>query len=133
MANDPTALPGAAAPWYTSAVQKAQLTTSIGALVALSPKLGSLIGVKTSAEAAVWVESVAGAFTVIAPIAGMIWRALSKLQPLTWTKAKAEVHPATIAAEAAASAPHVATVDPITQPVPAKPPTPVPGKPWGKP
>jgi hypothetical protein len=100
----PPVLPGAAAPWYTSAVQRAQLSTAIGAVVALSPRLGALIGIKTSADAAAWVECLAGTFTVIAPIAGMVWRAVSKLQPLTWTRAKADTHPGTIAAERAAAA-----------------------------
>jgi hypothetical protein len=120
----PPVLPGAAAPWYTSAVQRAQLSTAVGALVALSPKLGTLIGVQTSAQAAMWVESVAGAFTVIAPILGMIWRAVSKLQPLTLTRGNADVHPATIAAERAAAV--ITPVFPVTPGVSHAPPPPPP-------
>jgi hypothetical protein len=85
-------------PWYQSAVQRAQLSTAIGGLVALSPKIGNLIGVHTSDQAAAWVESVAGAFTVLAPIIGMFWRAFSKIQPLAWSKRLAAKHPANIAA-----------------------------------
>jgi hypothetical protein len=129
--SDPTTLPGAAAPWYTSAVQKAQLTTAIGALIALSPKLGTLIGIKTPADIAMWVESLAGAFTVGAPIFGMIKRALSKLQPLTLTQAKADAHPATIAAETAVSPPRAILPDPVTTPLPPINQAPIPGKPWG--
>jgi hypothetical protein len=98
--DTPAPLPGAAVPWYTSAVQRAQLTTAIAGLVALSPKIGNLIGVHSSAEAAQWVESIAGIYGVAAPLIGMLWRARSKLQPLTLTQARADVHPATLAAAA---------------------------------
>jgi hypothetical protein len=102
--TQPAALPGAAAPWYQSAVQKAQVSTAVAALVALSPKLGNLIGVHSSVEAAAWVETVAGIYAVASPLVGILWRARSKLQPLTLTRARAEVHPATIAAIAKADA-----------------------------
>lgn len=98
----------AAAPWYTSPVQKAQVVAAVSALVALSPKLGKLIGVNTHTEAAAWVETIFGFITLVAPILGALWRARSQLQPLTLTQAKADAHPATIAvvtAQAAAATP----------------------------
>jgi hypothetical protein len=110
----PTTLAGAAAPWYTSSVQKAQIVSIVSALVALSPKAGKLIGVNTPAEAAVWVETVFGFITLVAPILGSIWRARSKLQPLTLTKGNAEVHPATLAAEAVAAAAPPVFVPPVS-------------------
>ena len=115
--SDDTPLSGAAVPWYTSAVQRAQLSTAIAGLVALSPKLGNLIGVHSSAQAAQWVESIAGIYAVAAPLVGMLWRARSKLQPLTLTQARADVHPATIAAIASPE---------VTQPPLASPAQPAP-------
>lgn len=112
---------GAAVPWYQSPVQRAQVVAMVSALVALSPKLGKLIGVNTPADAAVWVETVFGFITLVAPIVGTIWRARSKLQPLTLTQAKADVHPATIAAEKAAVA--------AAYPLPIPPAAAVPGVP----
>lgn len=90
----------AAVPWYTSPVQRAQVTAALSALVALSPKLGKLIGINTPADTEAWVEGVFGAITLLAPIAGTIWRARSQLQPLTLTKAGAAAHPATVAVTA---------------------------------
>jgi hypothetical protein len=83
-------------PWYQSPVQRAQVTAAVSAVIALFPKVGGLIGVKTPDDIAVWVESVFGAVTVAAPILGAIWRAKSKLQPLTLTKAAAAAHPAAV-------------------------------------
>jgi hypothetical protein len=119
--STPIPVSAPALPWYQSPVQKAQVVAAVSALVALSPKIGSLVGIKTPAEASAWVESLFGAITFIAPILGTIWRARSALQPLTLTKAGAAAHPATVAATVAAM--------PVSQPAaPAVDPT----KPWGK-
>ena len=105
MIEDTTTSPptpvAAAAPWYTSQVQKAQVAAAVSALVALSPKVGAWLGVKTPADVSAWVETVFGFITLAAPLIGTVLRARSKLQPLTLTKAKAAAHPATIAAVAA--------------------------------
>ena len=122
--STPTPVPAPAVPWYQSPVQKAQVVAAVSALVALSPKLGSLVGIKTPAEASAWVESLFGAITFVAPILGSIWRARSKLQPLTLTKAGAASHPATVAAEVAAM--------PVSQHPATTAPTVDPTKPWGK-
>lgn len=93
-----------AAPWYTSPVQKANIAGAIAALVTLSPKLGQVLGIASPGAAATWVETVFGFITLVAPILGGIWRARSKLQPLTLTQKAADAHPANIAAAAAVQA-----------------------------
>jgi hypothetical protein len=92
--NDPAPLPGVAAPWYTSQVQKAQVVSAVTALIALFPKAGTLLGIKTPDQVAVWVESIFGIATLAAPLVGILWRSRSKLQPLAWTKARAAATPA---------------------------------------
>lgn len=87
-------LPGVPTPWYTSQVQKAQVVSAITALIALFPKAGALVGIKTPDQVAIWVESIFGIATLAAPIVGIIWRAASRLQPLTWTKKAAAAAPA---------------------------------------
>jgi predicted lipid-binding transport protein (Tim44 family) len=137
-----------AVPWYQSKVQISQVAALVSAGVALSPKLGKLIGVNTPAEAMIWVETVFGFIALVAPILGTIWRAKSKLQPLTFTQAAADVHPATIAAKVNAQNARTAAADVAAQqkkapvgatpnptvPLPAAPtasPPVTPGKPWG--
>lgn len=100
---DPVPVQVAAIPWYQSPVQKAQITSAVSALIALSPKIGKFIGVSTPADAAVWVETIFGFITLMAPIIGSVVRAKSAIQPLTLTKAAAAVHPQTVAATAASA------------------------------
>lgn len=90
----PTPLPGITVPWYTSPVQKAQAVSAVTAMIALFPKLGTLLGIKTPDQIAIWVETIFGVATLIAPIVGVFWRASSKLQPLAWTKSRAATTPA---------------------------------------
>jgi len=108
----PPVLPGAAAPWYTSSVQIAHIVTALSALIALSPRIGNAIatlmgstGPVTNAALQTWVETLGGIVAFISPIVGSFFRAHSKLQPLTLTQGNADVHPATIAAERAATLP----------------------------
>jgi hypothetical protein len=82
----PTPLPGVAVPWYQSAVQKAQMVSAVTGAIALFPKLGTFLGIHTPEQIATWVETIFGFATLAAPIVGMVWRAASHLQPLTWTK-----------------------------------------------
>lgn len=117
--------PVPAVPWYQSSVQKAQVAAAVSALVALSPKIGQALGIATPAAAAAWVETIFGAITLIAPIVGSILRARSALQPLTLTQGKADVHPATIAAERAAAAAD-APLFKVNPGVPHVPPPPAP-------
>jgi len=109
MSDDPVVpLPGVAVPWYTSQVQKAQVVSAVTALIALFPKAGALIGIKTPDQVAAWVEGVFGFATLVAPIVGIIWRATSRLQPLTLSKKAAAAAPA-IPIQAT---PPVAVIDP---------------------
>lgn len=119
--------PVPAIPWYQSPVQKAQIASLLAALVALSPKIGQVIGISTPGAAAAWVENIFGAITLLAPLIGTILRARSKLQPLTLTQGKADVHPATIAAEraAAVSTPVFPATGVPHAPPPPPPPAPV--------
>lgn len=119
--------PVPAIPWYQSPVQKAQIASLLAALVALSPKIGQVIGISTPGAAAAWVENIFGAITLLAPLVGAILRARSKLQPLTLTQGKADVHPATIAAEraAAVSTPVFPATGVPHAPPPPPPPAPV--------
>lgn len=119
--------PVAAIPWYQSPVQKAQIAALLAAMVALSPKIGQVLGITTPGAAAAWVENIFGAITLLAPLVGTILRARSKLQPLTLTQGKADVHPATIAAErAAAIESPVFKVNPGVPHAPPSPPPPAP-------
>jgi uncharacterized membrane protein len=129
----------AAAPWYTSPVQKAQVVSLVSALIALSPKIGHFLGIKTPADVQLWVESLFGFFTIVAPIVGTIMRARSPLQPLTLTQKAADEHPATEADAAQAKVneqnAHTAALVIAAQRRKASQPTPPsidPTKPWGK-
>ena len=87
-------VPGVAIPWYRSPVQQAQAVSAVTALIALFPKVGAVLGIHTPDQVAIWVESVFGIATLLAPIVGIIWRAGAQLQPLTWTKKAAAAAPA---------------------------------------
>jgi hypothetical protein len=106
-----------AVPWYSSPVQKAQVVSAVTAAVALFPKAGALVGIKTPADIATWVEIIFGIATLVAPVVGSVWRARSTLQPLTLTQKKADI---------ANAAPLVTTVDTGTisdpKPLPEKKP-----------
>lgn len=87
----------AALPWYRSPVQIAQVTSAVSAVIALFPRVGQVLGWTTPGEISNGVTVIFGAITVLAPVYGMIKRAASKLQPLTFTKAGADSHPNTVA------------------------------------
>lgn len=89
-----------AVPWYQSKVQIAQITSLVSAFIALFPKIGAALGLKTSDEINTTITTVFAFIAVAAPLVGTIFRAKSTIQPLTLTQAKADVHPATVAAEA---------------------------------
>lgn len=108
-----------AVPWYTSPVQKAQITAAVSAFLALSPKVGNWLGWKTPIDVQVGMETVFGFITFIAPIMGSLWRAKSALQPLTLTQAKADAHPATIAAVSSTTQGPVHAQPPPNAPAPA--------------
>src|ERR1700679_2231959 len=93
MSAAPTPLPGVTVPWYQSAVQKAQVVSAVTALIALFPKMGAVLGIKTPSEVATWVETIFGFATLAAPIVGIVWRAASHLQPLKWSKKAAAITP----------------------------------------
>lgn len=123
----PNAVPGPAIPWYQSPVQKAQIIAAIAALVALFPRLGTLLGWTTPEAVRTGMEAFFGFAALAAPVIGTILRARSKLQPLTLTQGNADVHPATIAAERAERvAATVTPVFPVTSGVPHAPPPPAP-------
>src|ERR1700678_4401232 len=86
-----------AQPWYTSRVQISQVTAAVSAVIALFPKVGQLLGWTTPGDISNGVTLIFGAITVLAPIYGSIKRGASNIQPLTLTKAGAEVHPNTLA------------------------------------
>lgn len=89
----------AAAPWYTSKVQITQVVTLISALCAISPKVAKTFGLNSLTDIQTTVEAVFGTIAFLAPVIGTWFRAKSPLQPLTLTQAKADAHPATIAAQ----------------------------------
>jgi hypothetical protein len=124
----PSTLP--AQPWYTSAVQKSQVTAAISALLALSPKLGSLLGLNTPVEVQAAVEAVFGVIALIAPVIGSILRAHSTVQPLTLTQKGADTHPTNLAVGANAppsTPPPIVASAPsaIIPPDPTRPPHPL--------
>lgn len=90
-----------AIPWYRSPVQVSQVTTVVSALLAISPKAAGLLGLTTPDQIAAAVQAVFGAVAILAPLVGSVLRARSSIQPLTFTKAGADSHPATMAAIAA--------------------------------
>jgi hypothetical protein len=118
--STPNPVPAPAAPWYTSKVQIAQITALVSAFVAISPKVGNALGLKTAADVQTAVEAIFGAIAVVAPLVGTIFRAKSPLQPLTLTQSAAAAHPATVAA-----------ATPAIVPIPPAAP-PAPGSSWGK-
>jgi hypothetical protein len=123
----------AAIPWYRSPQTIGLITTFVAAAVALFPKAGAALGLTSPTAISTAVSNIAGIVAMIAPVVGTIVRAKQTSgQPITLTQAAADVHPATIAAIAAATSSTPAPFNPgVTQPVPIKPPTPVPGHPWG--
>jgi hypothetical protein len=90
---------GAAAPWYTSKVQIAQVVTLLSALTAMSPKIAATLGLTSLAAIQSTVEAVFGTIAFIAPLIGTWFRSKSPMQPLTLTQAGADAHPATIASK----------------------------------
>jgi hypothetical protein len=93
-----------AVPWYQSPVQLAQTTAFVSAALALFPKIAASLGLETPDKVSNAVTVVFSCAAVVAPLLGMVLRAKSTIQPLTLTAAKADAHPATIAAAAKASA-----------------------------
>jgi len=89
-----------AAPWYSSPVQISQITAAVSGVLTVFPQLANLIGLTDSTK-------ITAAVTVAAAVAGAVFRARSKIQPLTLTKAKANSHPATVVADARANASNV--------------------------
>lgn len=81
-----------AAPWYTSPVQISQITAAISGVLTVFPQLANLVGLTDTTK-------ITAAVTVVAAVAGAIFRARSKIQPLTLTQAKADNHPATVVAD----------------------------------
>lgn len=101
----PAPQPGSTAiPWYRSPQQISNVTAAVSALIALFPKVGQALNLSNASDVSTAVTIVFGAIAVIAPGVGTALRARSKLQPLTLTKAAAEVHPVTLAAEKTAAA-----------------------------
>jgi hypothetical protein len=91
-----------ALPWYRSPQQIGLVTTAASAFIALFPKVGQLLGWTSPGDVANGVTAFFGAIAIIAPIIGTFIRARSPVQPLTLTASSAEVHPATLAANATA-------------------------------
>jgi uncharacterized membrane protein len=121
---DPVTTPTVGAiPWFKSPVQIAQVTSLLSAAIALFPKLGTWLGIKTPDDVTTLVQTTFGFIALVAPIVGTIMRARSTIQPLTLTQTAADNHPSTIKAEATASAVHTDPVSPSTTPT---------SKPWGK-
>lgn len=90
-----------AIPWYKSQQQLALIATAISAIVAIFPKAGAAFGINTTSDVQSTVSTIAGFLTLIIPVISGIARKYSKVQPLTATQAGADVHPATLAANAA--------------------------------
>ena len=112
MASDPNTV--GAAPWYQSPVQITQITTFISAVIAMFPKWGVAMGLETPEKINTAVTATFGFIAVIAPFVGMVLRAKSTIQPLTLTQGKADIHPATLMANANTTA-GTATTSTTTQ------------------
>jgi hypothetical protein len=88
----------AAIPWYQSPVQRAIVVTLITSGVAVAPKIGFALGLKSPGD----VENAVSFFFQLISIATGLYayyqRKHSKLQPLTTTQAQADVHFATLSA-----------------------------------
>jgi len=128
--------PAPAAAWYTSKVQITQIATTLFALVGAFPIIGKWLHLNSMTDALAAVSAVAALAAIVSPLVGTFIRARSPLQPLTLTKAGAEVHPQTQAAvftaglqpdQASAVQHPVAGYIPVTQPILKIDPT----KPWG--
>lgn len=86
-----------AIPWYQSKVYIGALVTLLSSLASLAPKLFIAMGLATPDAITTFVNA---AFQIIAVVAGMytlVKRKNSPIQPLTLTKAAAEIHPNTVA------------------------------------
>lgn len=126
--TDPTPdpAPAPAAAWYTSPVQLAQVTSLMATAVALFPNVAARFGLKTSDDVQHLVALIAGVAGFAVNVYGIYKRAQSKLQPLALTQAKADAHPANVAAAATA-----VVAEAAKQPAPVTI-QPTPGTPWGK-
>lgn len=96
--TDPNTL--GAAPWYQSPVLISQVTGLVSAVIALFPKWGEALGIKSAEQANSAVTTVFAFLAVAAPLVGSILRVKSKIQPLTLTTTGAANHPATAVAAA---------------------------------
>jgi hypothetical protein len=105
-----------ALPWYKSPQTIGLVTTAVSAFIALSPKLGTLLGLNSPTAVENAVTVVFGFIAFVAPVIGTIVRSNSKLQPITLTQAAADAHPASVAVEAAEAAPILEA--PIPMPAP---------------
>lgn len=96
--TDPNTL--GAVPWYQSPVMISQVTSLISAAIALFPKWGEALGMKSAEQVNSTVTTVFAFIAVAAPVVGSILRVKSKIQPLTLTPTGAANHPATAVAAA---------------------------------
>jgi hypothetical protein len=113
----------AAIPFYKSPQTLGLITTFVAAAVALFPKAGAALGLTSPTAISTAVSNVAGVIALLAPVVGTIFRVNTAEQPITLTQAAADVHPATIAAQAAAQ--HTPAASQPTVPIV------VGSKPWG--
>lgn len=100
--GDPNTL--GAEPWYTSAVQKAQVVAFLSTLLALFPQVTAKYHI-TSDQVSTAVTLIFGVLAGVAGLIGIGKRAASSIQPLTLTQAKADSHPATAMANSKANPP----------------------------
>lgn len=97
MADDPVApapVTAGAIPWYKSPQYLLAMTIVVGGALAFFPKLNKAL---QSANVSVldFVEMVGAGITLLGGAIVWLLRQISKLQPVTWTKAEAQRHPAT--------------------------------------
>ncbi len=100
-AGDPQTI--GAVPWYQSPVQIAQVSSLLSTVIALFPQIGKVLGLETATAVSNAVTLVFGLIAGAATLYGTFKRAQSTIQPLTLTQAKADVHPATLTANASAA------------------------------
>jgi len=76
-------------PWYKSPQMIAMVTSAVSAIIALFPKIGTMLGLTSATQVSDAITNIFSAIAIFAPIVASVLRARSTIQPLTLTQAKA--------------------------------------------
>jgi hypothetical protein len=86
-----------AIPWWKSPQQLSQLSAEVGAACVAFPHVAAQLGLIDAATINAKVTAVAAVWGLLSGAAALVLRAISKIQPLTWSAKSAAAHVNTLA------------------------------------